>query len=188
MDAATRAALNKSENLLVDETTRESLAALDEDEAIALEARIRRTRDKYVSIYRRNASAAVEEHGARGQARPENIQNAQKAEAFERALAQVSGRVATLARESATQLRAERLEMARAARQRDYPGSGEMKVPRQGRREHADPAGPDAPAAPAGEMALRNPASERQRAETLAGGARRQAKRDNKRLKARYRD
>ena len=188
MDAATRATLNKSENLLVDETTRDSLAALDEDEAIALEARIRRTRDKYVSIYRRNASAAVEEHGARGQARPENLQNAKKAEAFERALAQVSGRVATLARQSAAQLRAERLEMARAARQQDYPGSREMPIPRQGRRDHVDPGGPDAPASGAGEMALRNSASERQRGETIAGGARKQAKRDNKRLKARYRD
>jgi hypothetical protein len=178
MDAATRAALNTAENRLVAETEREALAALDEDAAIALEGRIRRARDKYVSIYRRDAAARVEEHGSRGVASPENAQNAQKAEAFERSLAQVSQRVAVLARQSAAALRAERLEMARAGRQQDWPGSGEM-VPRQGRRQ-----GPDAPAAPAGERALRNPNTEKGRAETLAGGARKQVKRDNKRTTA----
>lgn len=174
MDAATLAVLNQSENLLVAETSREALAALDEEEAIALETRVRRARNKYVSIYRRDAAAKVGEHGGRGRARKENLQNARKAEAFERALAQVSRRVAVLARQSAAALRAERLAMAQAAKQQDWPGSGEM-VPRQGRRR-----GPEAPAAPAGERALRNPASERERSETLAQGARRQAKRDSK--------
>jgi hypothetical protein len=184
MDAATRAVLNTSETLLVDETSRKALAELDEDAAIALEARIRRARDKYVSIYRRTATTAVEEHGGRGRARKENTQNARKAEAFERALSRVSRRVAVLAQESAAALRTERLAMARAAKQRDYPGSGGL-VPRQGRREHVDPAGPDAPPAPAGEMALRNPATETARADTRAAGARRQGKRDSKRLTAR---
>jgi hypothetical protein len=179
MDAATRAVLNKAENRLVAETEREALAELDEDAAIALETRVRRARDKYVSIYRRDAAARVEEHGGRGRARLENLQNAQKAEAFERSLAQVSRRVAVLARESAAELRTERLELARAAKQQDWPGSGEM-VPRQGRRQ-----GPGAPAAPAGERALRNPSTERERSDTLAQGARRQAKRDSKRAAAR---
>jgi len=100
------------------------------------------------------------------------------AEAFERALAQVSRRVAVLARESAAALRAERLAAAKAGRQRDWPGSGEM-VPRQRRQ------GPDAAPEPTGERALRNPASEKERAGTLAQGARRQARRDSKRAGAR---
>jgi hypothetical protein len=179
MDAGTRAILNKTENLLVDETSREALAALNEEEAIELETRIRRARNKYVSIYRRDAAARVEEHGGRGRARLENVQNAQKAEAFERALSQVSRRVAVLARQSAAELRADRLELARAAKQQDWPGAGEM-VPRQGRRR-----GPESPPAPAGERARRNPASERERSDTLAQGARRQAKRDSKRAGAR---
>jgi hypothetical protein len=179
MDAGTRAILNQSENLLLEETSREALIALDEEEAIALETRIRRARNKYVSLYRRTASAAVEEHGGRGRARPENARALQKAEAFERALSQVSRRVAVLARQSAAALRAERLAMTQAAKQQDWPGSGEM-VPRQGRRR-----GPEAPAAPVGERALRNPASERGRSETLAQGARHQAKRDSKRSGAR---
>jgi hypothetical protein len=178
MDAATRAVLNESENLLVAETERESLAALDEEAAIALETRVRRARNKYISIYRRDAAAKVEEHGGRGGARSENARALQKAEAFERALAQVSRRVAVLARQSAAELRAERLALARAAKQDDWPGTDKM-VPRQRRR------GPDAPDSPAGGRALRNPASEHERADTRAVGARRQTKRDNKRGPAR---
>ena len=178
MDAGTRSVLNESENLLVAETGREALAALDEDAAIELEGRIRQTRDKYVSQYRRSATARVAERGGRGAARPENAAALRKAEAFERALSQVSRRVAVLAQQSAAALRAERLAMARAAKQRDWPGAGDM-VPRQQRQ------GPDEPDMPVGERALRNPASERNRAGTLAAGARKQAKRDSKRAGAR---
>ena len=181
MDAATLAVLNESEKLLIAETGREELTALDEDAAIELETRIRRARNKYVGMYRRGASTRVAEHGARGRARPENAAARQKAEAFERALSQVSRRVAVLARQSAAQLRAERLALARAAKQDDWPGAGQM-VPRQRR---TGPAAPTAPDSPAGERALRNPASERERADTLATGQRRQAKRDSKRAGAR---
>jgi hypothetical protein len=72
--------------------------------AIELEARIRRARNKYVGQYRRAASAAVPEHGGRGTARPQNKQAVMKAEAFEEALSRVSRRVATLARQAATEL------------------------------------------------------------------------------------
>jgi hypothetical protein len=178
MDASLLAVLTESERLLVAETDRDALAMLDEDGAIALETRIRRARDKYVGQYRRGASTRVADHGGRGRARPENARARAKAEAFERALAQVSRRVAVLARESAAALRAERLAAAKAGRQRDWPGSGEM-VPRQRRR------GPDATPEPTGERALRNPASEKERAGTLAQGARRQARRDSKRASAR---
>lgn len=178
MDAATRAVLNETEKLLIAETDRDALAALDEEAAIELETRIRRARNKYVSQYRRAASARVADRGGRGAARPENARAARKAEAFERALSRVSRRVAVLAREAAAALRAERLALARAARQRDWPGGGEM-LPRQRRQ------GPAAPAERTGDRALRNPASERERAETRAAGARQQATRDSKRAAAR---
>ena len=178
MDASLLAVLTDAERLMVAETDRDALAMLDEDGAIALETRIRRARDKYVGQYRRGATARVSERGGRGKARPENSRARAKAEAFERALAQVSRRVAVLARQSAAELRAERLAAAKAVRQRDWPGSGEM-VPRQRRQ------GPDATPEPTGERALRNPASEKERAGTLAQGARRQARRDSKRAGAR---
>jgi hypothetical protein len=178
MDASLTAVLSDAERLLVAETDRAALAALDEDAAIELEARIRRARNKYVGQYRRSASARVPERGGRGKARPENTRARTKAEAFERALAAVSRRVAVLARQSAAELRSDRLAAARAAKQTDWPGSGQM-VPRQRRR------GPDAAPEPTGERALRNPASEKERAGTLATGARRQARRDSKRAAAR---
>jgi hypothetical protein len=184
MDASLLAVLNDSERLLVAETEPAALAMLDEDAAIELETRIRRTRDKYTGQYRRAASARVAEHGGRGQARPENARAAAKAEAFERALSRVSRRVAALARQSAAALRAERLAAAKAAKrgQGDWPGAGEM-VPRQ-RRRPAEAGGREGPAVtpePTGDRALRSAASEKRRAGTLASGARAQAKRDSKR-------
>jgi hypothetical protein len=173
MDASLRAALNESERLLIADTHPAALVDLDEDQAIELEGRIRRARDKYVSQYRRSASARVAEHGARGSARPENARAAAKAEAFEGGLSRVSRRVAVLARQSAAALRAERMAAARAAKQPDWPGAGEM-VPRQRGQ------GPTVTPEPTGERALRNPASEKRRAGAMATGARRQAKRDSK--------
>jgi hypothetical protein len=181
MDAATRAVLNESEKLLIEETSREALAALDEDAAIDLETRIRRARGKYLSQYRRGASSRVAEHGGRGSARPENARAAQKAEAFERALSLVSRRVAVLAAQSAAALRAERLALARAAKQGDWPGAGEMVPGQRGPGSGA----PTVPAGRTGDRALRNPGSERDRAGTLAAGSRQQARRDSKRAGSR---
>lgn len=171
MRASLVAVLNDAEQLLVAETDPARLAGLDEDAAIELETRIRRTRNKYVGQYRRAASARVAEAGGRGTARPENTRAATKAEAFEEALARVSRRVSVLARQAAAQLRAERLEAARAGKQRQRP-DGPPVTPGGTRKQ------PATGAAPTGDRALRSPASEKRRAGTLASGARRQAKRD----------
>jgi len=176
MNASLLAALNDAERLLVAQTERAQLAALDEDAAIELEGRIRRARNKYVGQYRRGASARVVEQGARGQAAPENRRAALKAEAFEEALARVSRRVAALARQSAAELRAERLAAARAARAAGpahgpgAPGAG----PAAGRK------GPAVTAERTGDRALRSPASQKRRASTRAAGARQQARRDSR--------
>jgi hypothetical protein len=95
-----------------------------------------------------------------------------KAEAFEEALARVSRRVATLARQSAAELRAERLAAARAARQAHGPGA--HAAPAAGRQ------GPAVTAEPTGDRALHSPASRKRRASTRAAGARQQAKRDSR--------
>jgi hypothetical protein len=178
MNASLLAALNDAERLLVADTDRDNLAALDEDAAIELETRIRRARNKYAGQYRRAASARVAERGGRGVARPENTLARTKAEAFEEALSRVSRRVAVLARQSAAQLRAERLAAARATKQGRGPAA------RSARATASDGAVPDqagavAGAADAAARALRSPRTEKQRAGTLAMGARRQAKRDS---------
>jgi hypothetical protein len=173
MNASLLAVLSDAERSLVAETEPARLAALDEDAAIELETRARRARDKYVSQYRRAASARVVEHGGRGRARPENLRALMKAEAFEESLARASRRVATLARQAARALRAERLEAVRAGRQGRGP-EGQQAVPSGSRP------GPPVTEEPTGDRALRSPASEKRRASTRAQGARRQAKRDNK--------
>lgn len=173
MNKSLLAVLNDAERLLVGQTGRAELAALDEDAAIELEARVRRARNKYVGQYRRAAAAAVAEHGGRGKARPENTRAAMKAEAFEEALSRVSGRVATLARQSAAQLRAERLAAARGARQGRPPGA-QAAAPAAGRKA------PAATGEPTGDRALRSPALAKRRASTRAAGDRRQAKRDSR--------
>ena len=176
MNASLLAVLNDAERQLVAETERARLAELDEDAAIELETRIRRSRNKYVGQYRRGASSAVPEHGGRGKARPENKRAALKAEAFEETLSRVSRRVATLARQAAAELRAERIAAARAVKSGRGPGppgpAGAGAAP--GRP------GPAVTGAPTGDRALRSPASEKRRAATLAQGARRQAKRDSR--------
>ena len=173
MNASLLAVLNDAERLLVAQTERAELAALDEDAAIELEARIRRARNKYVGQYRRAASARVAEHGARGTARAENKRAAMKAEAFEEALARVSRRVAVLARQAAAELRAERLAAARAAKQGRGPAARVAAPATNGE-------GPRVTGEPTGDRALRSPRTEKQRAGTLAAGARRQAKRDSR--------
>jgi len=173
MNASLLAVLNDAERLLVAQTEPAELAALDEDAAIELEARIRRTRTKYVGQYRRAASVRVVEHGGRGTARPKNRRAAMKAEAFEEALARVSRRVATLARQAAAALRAERLAAARAAKPGQGPSAGRAAAA-AGRQ------GPPVTGEPTGDRALRSPRTEKQRAGTLAAGARRQAKRDSR--------
>ena len=102
-----------------------------------------------------------------------NKRAAMKAEAFEEALARVSRRVAILARQAAAALRAERLAAASAARQGRGPGAPEA-TPAVSRK------GPTVTAEPTGDRALRSPRTEKQRASTLAAGARRQAKRDSR--------
>lgn len=99
------------------------------------------------------------EHGGRGMAAPENTRAAMKAEAFEEALLRVSRRVAALARQAASELRAERLAAARAARQDHRPGA-RAAAPAAGRK------GPALTGEPIGDRALRGPASQRTRAST----------------------
>jgi hypothetical protein len=172
MNASLLAALNDAERLLVAQTERAELAALDEDAAIDLEGRIRRARNKYVGQYRRGASARVGEHAARGQAAPENQRAALKAEAFEEALSRVSGRFAALARQSAAALRAERLAAVKAAKAARRPSADAAPA--------ADRKGPEVTAKRTGDRALHSPASKKRRASTRAAGARQQAKRDSR--------
>ncbi|SNT61750.1 hypothetical protein SAMN05421812_113188 [Asanoa hainanensis] len=107
--------LTETEQGLVRETSADQLAPLDEDELVALHTRVRRARDKYVKLYRRQSATRVRSTGARGKAHPRGSRDRDKAEVFEEALARVSRRLATAARAAARAFKAERIAEARAA-------------------------------------------------------------------------
>ncbi len=162
--------LNEAEWLLLAETKRAALTDLDEDELLALHTRTRWARTKYVTQYRRAASARVADVGGRGAARPKNRRAADKAEAFEKALARVSKALAAAARTSAAQLRKQRLAGAR-----DKGGTGPGGV--------VDDVAAAATSTPKGKgraASTRTPIARKNVAATTASGARRQAKRDSR--------
>jgi hypothetical protein len=173
VNKALLAALNDSERLLVAETEPPMLALLDEDEASALHTRVLRARNKAQGIYRRGAAGKVSATGGRGKARPQNSLARTKVEAFEEALARVSQRLAVLARQSARELRDERLAAAAAAK----AGAGAAKA---GAKAPVRVKGRTVAPKRTGDRSLRSPVSEKTRAGNQGANARWQGKRDGR--------
>jgi len=156
---AMRKTLTKGEESLVEETKAKNLEPLDEDALLELHRRVRRARNKYVKAYRRESVGAKKSRWA------------VKAEAFEDALSLVSQRLGVIARQSAAELRAERLAAAKGS------GASSPSAPDDS-GDHVGPV-PDAPSR-SGDRSLVSPASRKRNAATRASGARRQAKRDSR--------
>jgi hypothetical protein len=170
MNKTLLASLNQADRLLVAETEPAALALLDEDEVSALHTRVLRARNKAMGIYRREASQKVAAKGGRGKAGATNTLARTRVEAFEEALGRVSGRLAVLARQSAKQLREERLAAAAAAK----AGAPSTKPSAAGAK------GRSVTQKKTGDRSLRSPASERKRAGTQGANARWQSKRDSR--------
>ncbi|GGN91709.1 hypothetical protein GCM10010112_78140 [Actinoplanes lobatus] len=167
--------LSETELALFRETEREQLIGADEDGLVELHGRVRRARDKYVGLYRREASARVATSGGRGKARPKNLRNAEKAEVFEDALARVSRHLAAAARSSAQELKNERLAAAQEMRNTAPPT---VRARPAGKR--ATPTRATKKAAPAGRVSPgAGQAARKRQAASAATGARRQGRRDS---------
>ncbi|MBI1378959.1 MAG: hypothetical protein GC157_15990 [Frankiales bacterium] len=166
MDKRSLSLLGDSERMLVLETEKAALAALDEDGLVALHTRVRRARDKYVGQYRRGAATRVGSAGGRGKAHAQNQRARDRAEVFEAALARVSTALGRAARASAAELKAERLSAARSggAGPEAQRTASASTAPGRGRTASGS-------ARPAPSRAKKN-------ASTKAAGARRQAARD----------
>lgn len=162
--------LNKSEKSLIRETKAKQMATLDEDGLVDLHKRIRRARDKYVGIYRRQASSRVPAKGARGTARPKNSRNAGRAEVFEDALARVSERLSKVAAKSARDLKKQRLAAAAKGSQGGNPNSGSGV-----KRSQSVMAGPQVR-----DQRPKGAGKTKKNASSQAQGVRRQAKRDSR--------
>jgi hypothetical protein len=165
MDALVNS-LGRKEQDLLRETEAERMATLDEDSLVDLHRRIRRARNKYVGIYRREGSAKVSKKGGRGMAKKRNSRNAGRAEAFEDALARVSAQLATVAAASAEELKAARLSAASPAR--TWPGSDAVS------------GGQSTGEAQVTDRTPKGPGREKRNASSRAQGAKRQAKRDSR--------
>ncbi|HET9899656.1 MAG TPA: hypothetical protein VFR46_01095 [Actinomycetes bacterium] len=153
-----------AELVILQETQPKALAELSEDDLLDLHKRVRRARNKHVGKYRRKATARVAESGARGASHQRNQRARDRAEVFEVALARVSSALATAARRSAAELKAERLAAAR----------GEPFVPPGGPRteRQANPPRKRPPKKSSGRL--------KKDASSISQGARRQAKRDSR--------
>lgn len=116
MNKAVLNSLTEQEGQLVREADPAALRELDEDQLLELHTRVQRARTKHVKVYRRGASAAVGDVGARGSSYVRNQRARDKAEIFEGVLAQVSRQVAVVAKRASDDLRAERIAEARAAK------------------------------------------------------------------------
>ena len=166
MDRAV-ATLSLPERLLIEQTEPRALAELDEDQAGDLLLNVRRARNKYSKLYRRQAGAQVVTDASRAKASAKNQRTRDRAEVFENALARVSRRLAALARQSAAELRAERVAAAQSTR------PARARTPGRG-------AGDDAAMDGIGRLEHKTPVSRKRTASTRATGARRQAKRDSR--------
>jgi len=184
MNRAIVNSLPASERFLLMQTEPQALAALDEDELIALHDRIRRARNKFSTLYRREGARRITRTGGRGKAHEKNRRNADRAEVYEGALADVSRALARAAKEAAAQLRAERIEDARAARQGQAAKKSAAKKPaakKPAAKKTATKKTATKKPAPKRGTAKSTPAAKRARASVRAKGARKQAKRDGRR-------
>ena len=181
MNKAMLSLLSEPEVLLVRSTEPAALAELDEDAVGDLLVRVRRARNKYSTNYRRQSSQRVVAKGSRGAARGSSNKTAMKAEIFEDALARVSRRLAALAKQSAADLRTERLAAARGEARTAPSKRRPDQRPRLRPKKSAAKKSAAKPKAPAPRTkALRTPVAKKKVASTRATGARRQAKRDTR--------
>ncbi len=120
----------KEQTLLV-ATEPARLAELSEDELDDLLTLVRRARNKYTKLYRRQSADLVAASSSRRGTSTSNQRTKRKAEIFEDALARVARSLATAASATAKDLKRERLDAARVAKgtpdiaQAGSPGSAE---------------------------------------------------------------
>jgi hypothetical protein len=162
--------LSKPEAALVVQTKRSELTGLDEDALLDLHRLVRKKRNKYVKLDRRESQQRVKDHGTRDQSLASDSGVPDRAELFEDRLAVVSRQLAVVSRRSADRLRAERLDQARG---RDGSGPRRASAARtDGVARRRDRSGHD--------RRIANAGRKKREASSAARGAARQKKRDSK--------
>lgn len=111
-----------SEQTLLVETEPKRLDKLNEDELVKLLGRVRRVRNKYSDLHRRQGASTVRSSGKRYAATTSNTRTLRKAEIMEDAVSRVARYVSRAARANANAVKEQRLEDARTR-----PGSKKTK-------------------------------------------------------------
>lgn len=148
------------------------LAGMSEDDLDDLLMLVRRARNKYSKLHRRQGAASVESAGKRAATRTSNERTLRKAEIFEDALARVTTALSKAARASRDDLKRERLAMARGE-QTTARGTGSTTTARRAGAARSTRTGSGSGG--------RGHVTERRAASTRASGARAQARRDRPR-------
>ena len=102
---------SKEQTLLVD-TESKRLAELDEDALADLLTRVRRVRNKYSDLHRRQGASAVKAAGKRSVTSTANERTTRKAEILEDAVSRVARHLSRAARANANDLKRERLAVS----------------------------------------------------------------------------
>lgn len=114
-----------AEQALLVETESARLDRLNEDELMALLSRVRRARNKYSDLHRRQGASAVRASGKRYAAKTSNERTLRKAEIFDDAVSRVARYVSRAARANANDVKEARLAMAaKPAKQAAAKGGG----------------------------------------------------------------
>lgn len=159
---------SKPEQTLLVQTQKKRLDEMSEDEIDELLTRVRRARNKYMKLYRRQSASNVEEHETRAGTDTSNQRTYRKAEIFEDALSRVARALATAAKATARELKDERIAAAAAAKGSSRKqGKGSTSKGRDTGSKRRKPA-------------KGRSADNSRKASSKASGARNQAKRDKR--------
>ncbi len=161
---------DKEQTVLV-ATEPDRLKAMSEDELDDLLMLVRRARNKYSKLHRRQSSASIDASGKRYAATTSNERTLRKAEIFEDALARVTRALSAAARASRDELKRERLAVARGTAA--TPGE---PTPAGGR-----PSGASSTTRTGSGSGGRGHVTPKRAASTRARNARSQARRDQRR-------
>lgn len=175
MNPTELALFSANEQTLLVATEPARLAAMSEDELGEALLVVRRARNKYTGLHRRQSGATVSEVGRRAATQSQNLRTLRKAEIFEDALARVSRAYAAAAKVAATQLKSERLALAASATSSSPAArsTAPKSTVKAGKSDGRTAAGRGVKPASA-------TASPARRGSSKAQGAKRQAKRDSR--------
>lgn len=119
-----------AEQTLLVETEPDRLAELNEDDLVALLSRVRRGRNKYSDLHRRQGASAVRSSGKRYAATTSNERTLRKAEIFDDAVSRVARYVSRTARANSNDVKEARLAQAAKAK----PKKAAKKAPAKKKR------------------------------------------------------